>query len=534
MITGGVPAEFTSETNSVDISQDQDIDTERIYTFKHTNGEIATGTILDIQARCSGIGSLPVKQAVSMAELYDMGMGLMSEEEERTKTEVEETEEETPEAEKSKETEKKSDNKPEGLTVSKKEAVQAEQPSAQEGTKQEAAASPTNLSDVARHVATGSKASGDSPPISSTPVASVEKVSLVKPAQEINGDINPSLEKPFQNTAAPVPKVEANIPEPAAIQAVEAYTLPQWEVESAIRQAQLENEPTLDASLATLHEDNLDDEKSSDAKIAFEDPQAEAEVYMPPELGTIASETNAELEKPYLGDMELTENYPFDELWQIPEEMPVSYMLEIDATEDLALPIGETEYSISPPENENAVISPEISVPVEEVEQTILLLAERIEEFEAEEAETAHQLLDEIVQKVEQARVSMEDMEDNVENPEDTSEAEEVEEELKELFIQLFDYVGIEYSLELIESCVKLVLREGMPELILTTEQEDDINTPQDEGTHEIIKRLLATISSIKKTVLHAYRLGKLALGLYSQELLLDLSAAGPIKTANY
>ena len=394
----------------------------------------------------------------------------------------------------------------------------AQQLGGQESAIQAVAPTPTNLSNEVGTVATDLTAGGDSSPIRIAPVTSAEKVSSAESAPEIKGAINPSLEKRPESTAVPVPKVEASIPEPAAIQAAEAYTLPQWEVESATRQAQLENEPTPDASLVTLNEDNLDDKRSLDVKVAFEHPQAEAEVYMPPELGTTVSETDAELGKPYLGDMELTKNYPFDELWQIPEEMPVSYMQEIDAAEDLVLPIGEAEYSISPPENENAVTSPEISVPVEEVEQTILLLAERIEEFEAEEAETAHQLLDEIVHKVEETRVSMED---DLENHENASEAEEVEEELKELFIQLFDYVGIEYGLELIESCVNLVLREGMPELILTIEEEDDINTSTDEGTHEIIKRLLATISSIKKTVLHAYHLGKSALRLYSQELLL-------------
>jgi len=54
-------------------------------------------------------------------------------------------------------------------------------------------------------------------------------------------------------------------------------------------------------------------------------------------------------------------------------------------------------------------------------------------------------------------------------------------------------------------------------------EKDEETNIPQDSGTHEVIKQLLATISSIKKSAQHAYQIGKSALQLYSQELLLDL-----------
>ena len=53
--------------------------------------------------------------------------------------------------------------------------------------------------------------------------------------------------------------------------------------------------------------------------------------------------------------------------------------------------------------------------------------------------------------------------------------------------------------------------------------EAENTNSSYESGTHEIIKQLLAVVSSVKKSVQHAYQIGKSALQLYSQELLLDL-----------
>jgi len=88
-----------------------------------------------------------------------------------------------------------------------------------------------------------------------------------------------------------------------------------------------------------------------------------------------------------------------------------------------------------------------------------MLVADTIEEMGSEEAETAHQILDEIIHKVAEAQTLTEN---DAENQEVALEAEGPEEELKELFILLFDHIEMEYTPELIESCVKLALKGDM------------------------------------------------------------------------
>lgn len=205
-----------------------------------------------------------------------------------------------------------------------------------------------------------------------------------------------------------------------------------------------------------------------------------------------------------------------DEQWQLADDFAEYSLPEEWPSKNFNHPVQETlafnmsEYTQDSPE---PIV--ELSLPAEEVEQTIIQMADKIEDMEAETAESAHQLLDAIADKIAQSQARVES---NPENLKTASETEDMEQELKELFIQLFDQVEIEYSKELIESCVKLAQLGDMSELISSIDTDQAADFPQDKGTHEIIKQLLAVLNNFKKSVIHACEIGKSALQLCSQQ----------------
>lgn len=162
----------------------------------------------------------------------------------------------------------------------------------------------------------------------------------------------------------------------------------------------------------------------------------------------------------------------------------------------------------------------EVDVPIEEVEETLQTLAENIGDVEAEEVKEAHQILDEIVVKANELRAGTETSAEASEEPvaAQTEKSEETKEELKELFIELFDYTEIDYTPELVDSFIKLAIKDDAMELATEIEQEED-NAAKDRGTHEAIKQLLIAVSNIKKAIMHACSIGKTALRLYSRQL---------------
>lgn len=212
--------------------------------------------------------------------------------------------------------------------------------------------------------------------------------------------------------------------------------------------------------------------------------------------------------------------------------------LHIDSDEQSELPEDFAEYELPEEQTGKSFIHPvleaptinaseyihdnpkpvtELSLPVEEVEKTILQMADKIEKMEAKTAQSAQQILDAIAHKLTESPARVES---NQENLETASETENIEQELKELFIQLFDRVEIECSAELIEACVKLALHGDITELITNTEPDQTTDQPGDRGTHEMIKRLLAALNNFKKSVIHACEIGKSALQLYSQQII--------------
>jgi hypothetical protein len=150
----------------------------------------------------------------------------------------------------------------------------------------------------------------------------------------------------------------------------------------------------------------------------------------------------------------------------------------------------------------------QISLTIEEIEDSLIALSERIKASGPEAAEKLNQVLDKIIE----VPVSVEaGAGENI-----ITEAE-AREELEELFTELLDRTGIEHTSELIESLAQLTLRWHLTiELEKLKKEEETDTAPAGSGTHEIIKKLLAGLRIIKKVMAHAGAIGKSALQLYT------------------
>jgi hypothetical protein len=198
------------------------------------------------------------------------------------------------------------------------------------------------------------------------------------------------------------------------------------------------------------------------------------------------------------------------------EEVLIDY-LDDAAREDIqnvlnpeeALIYQLSDESILPEQIENSGLEqiPKISLPAEEIENSLIQLGEVIEVSEPEITEKVNEILDKIIEVPAKLEI---DEEKNIAKI-------EVEEELEELFTQLFDKLGIDYTPELLESLARLTLRLHLVEEIEKRKEGEEINqTPKGSGTHEIIKKLLTGISNLKKAIANSYAIGKSALRLYS------------------
>lgn len=526
MEDGVVSADLLEESSSEDAAgEDDGIDYARIYTFTHANGEVATGTILDIRAECIGIGSLPMKAAVRIADMYDRGVSLdlKKEEPEPEEDDEEQSEVEVEHEQKIQKTEKKANGpEHEETVVSEKDSREIEQPAGPATPRQEIV-TPTIL--AARAEATDSHSG--------------------KQDLAMTVETAPKPEAGGEGTPAPLPK-----PGIAAGRASETYraesrataasaatkprdihiTEPKNPIARAARQEAagqktVIEEPAeqLSSDSEVLVEKNLVDSIHRIGR-AFENQEVQTSdekvnLVLPPEEGPIEDVENifngTEPDEASAEDNIIAESTDIYEFQQLDDEQFMEAFDEGEETgEEFALPIPEAlNFELPEYIARDSVITYELPIPVEEVEHVADELAERIADIGAEESELVHQVLDEIVLKVEGVHsVVGSDAGDQEDN---TEKIEETQEELEELFVQLFEMVGIEYTEEIIDSFVKLTLKQGLPELILKTE-EDATNAVHDSGTHEILKQISAAITSTKKAVLQAYRIGQSALHLYS------------------
>lgn len=166
--------------------------------------------------------------------------------------------------------------------------------------------------------------------------------------------------------------------------------------------------------------------------------------------------------------------------------------------------------------------APELSLPVEEAELAVSLITERIEQLEEERAEEVQLILEEISEKTEQTQTIGSDTQESLikidgdsefETSAQTAAAEDLVEEVEGLFVRLLEKLEINYSPELVNCLATLAIKDDLPKLI--DAEDEEVFADQGIGTHEVIKRLLASLNSIKDLVTQACLIGKSAIRLY-------------------
>ena len=154
-----------------------------------------------------------------------------------------------------------------------------------------------------------------------------------------------------------------------------------------------------------------------------------------------------------------------------------------------------------------------IVLKIEKIENTLIQVVEQIETAEPKTAEIANIILD----KISELTAKLEWQTDN------ESTKSDAQQELEILFTRLFEQLGIEYTPGLVQSLVRLTFQRHSTEKDETLVTEEDNETSQDRGTHEIIKKLLAIASKIKKAMWNATAIGKSALRLYTYDFPAEL-----------
>ncbi len=223
--------------------------------------------------------------------------------------------------------------------------------------------------------------------------------------------------------------------------------------------------------------------------------------------------TGSELEK------EIEYNFPIPDEKDVEQEASSSIELEdigadvpidseeenvpYDFGEDFPIPRGREEKPLFVLPQQFETFSVNLSVPVEEVEETINQLSEKLEVLEPKESAAINQILDKIVELPKQLETPAEG---------EPFDEKEVRQELENLFAELFDRLGIEYSSELLSAFATLTLNNQLEEVLRVKEGDELVyKIPTDKGTHEFITKLLIGFAKLKKVLLHAYLIGKSA-----------------------
>lgn len=419
-----------------------------------------------------------------------------------------------------KEPEKKADTSRHGkLVVSEKEPHEVEQTSVQTILNQGVVQSTNPLTKIEK----ADEALSAGTDVSSARLVTAarpEKIDVVSPAQETRTTSSPVLESPQKVSETAISTImEPKSPKEAQINTAEVETSspPSQKLEIDTRSANLDEPPKRFDAFSPAQQEVESVDLPLSAEPDDEGSSSVGEEYQLPTFEVETNFTDSEQEEWMVENSKPGALYSLDDFQNPPNVLVLDQPQQKTIREDFSLPIAEThDFDLPEYARDASITAPKLDMLVKEAEQAVNELAECIEELGSKETETVHRLLDEIVLKAEEARTTAEI---NVENQEDSLQAEEVKKELKELFIELFDYVEMEYTPELIESFVKLASYEDISALILGLEQEETANVSCDRGLHEVIKHLLTVIARIKKAVFQAYHLGKSAIQLYSQQL---------------
>jgi hypothetical protein len=146
---------------------------------------------------------------------------------------------------------------------------------------------------------------------------------------------------------------------------------------------------------------------------------------------------------------------------------------------------------------------------IEETEHILSQLSEQLTLSQPEAAEAVIEILDKIIEvpaglKNDEGEIIIQD---------------DAQAELEELFTELLNKIGIDYTPQLIESLARLSINWQLTEQIEKLEQEEPYRPPQGAGTHEIISKLLAALGAVKKAIARASTIGRSALRLYAFSL---------------
>ncbi len=164
-------------------------------------------------------------------------------------------------------------------------------------------------------------------------------------------------------------------------------------------------------------------------------------------------------------------------------------------------------------------LSYELVTPLKQIEDTFIEVSEKISGLEPEEEVAAMAILDETGEKFAQATNEVWVAEVDGSKMADTAELQitdlgQIEVEIKELVVELFDFLEIGYNDELLDSFASLALPK---QLDIETEQRIKANSSYtDTGTHEIINHLQNAIANLRKIALGIHKIGRSAIYLYS------------------
>jgi hypothetical protein len=167
-----------------------------------------------------------------------------------------------------------------------------------------------------------------------------------------------------------------------------------------------------------------------------------------------------------------------------------------------------TRQNIEPGLPELVITSQERIIPanlaIEETEHILRQLSEELALSQPEAAEAVIEILDKIMEvpaglKSDESEITTQD---------------DAQAELEELFTELLDKMGIDYTPQLIESLARLSIDWQLDEQVQKLKPEEPDRPSQGAGTHEIIRKLLAALGAIKKAIARASTIGQSALRL--------------------
>lgn len=516
------------------------IESTELFSYTHENGLAVSATIEDM-GRCAVLGSLPPEVRAQIARAHIIGQELQAKEEKKEENEIEEVKDETEMEEKPVTREPRADNKESQASDSLREQIVIKTASIQEAAKENpqpdksnegadisasslvtvaeaisAPTKPTHAASKVRSESTNINKVSNTPSKQSEVIKNISTVdsviaeaSLPREVQTATAkDVKPAIQKLKIAESDSKPQSVSKKSDAAEVTSEE---YPNQEIQELSAEKTVRTVSEIEGFVSTekIEEGNRDNLSGVEGDKSF----TLAEGLDNEHQESVIEADETKVPEPIVED-EFGVDGIEEEVWPLPEEFEVGGM----KTHEDYFSVPESVQIIPSPEyraEDTSLINilPELSLPVEAVEQTALLVAERVEELDDESAELVHQIFEEIIEKVDEVQsiVKKAAVESDT-----TLKVEAIEEELKELFIQIFDQLEIEYTPELVEGFLVVALRDNLSELIQTDDEE--IIVIEKTGTHEIIRRILSGVSNIKKLISRAYLLGKSAIRLYDFE----------------